>query len=133
MPYVRIRSAAIALANQDRSEFLAWTAFGQLALRFLPVKRVVPRFAEAAASHPLLLTWVRLASAAGKLRRWQIKTTTLIAAESIGRSCYAIEMDPRYVDVAVRRWHEFTGKQATLDGEGRTFKQVTRARRREVA
>jgi hypothetical protein len=77
MPYVRIRSAAIALANQDRSEFLAWTAFGQPALRFLPVKRVVPRFAEAAASHPLLLTWARLASAAGKTQALKFCATAV--------------------------------------------------------
>lgn len=40
--------------------------------------------------------------------------TTLIAAERLGRRCYAMELEPRYVDVAVRRWEEFTGKKATL-------------------
>src|SRR6266576_3479566 len=40
--------------------------------------------------------------------------TTLIAAESIKRCCLALELDPRYVDVAVRRWQAFAGKQATL-------------------
>ena len=39
--------------------------------------------------------------------------TTLIAAETIGRVCLAVELDPRYVDMAVRRWQAFTGKQAT--------------------
>ena len=38
--------------------------------------------------------------------------STLIACEQIGRTCYAIELDPRYCDVIVRRWQEFTGKQA---------------------
>ena len=38
--------------------------------------------------------------------------TTLIAAETIKRVCFAIELDPRYVDMAVRRWQSFTGKQA---------------------
>ena len=39
--------------------------------------------------------------------------TTIIAAEQEGRSVYAIEIDPRYVDVTVRRWEDFTGKKAT--------------------
>jgi hypothetical protein len=41
-----------------------------------------------------------------------------------GRACYAIELSPAYVDVAVRRWQDFTGEQATLDGDGRTFAAV---------
>lgn len=41
--------------------------------------------------------------------------TTLIACERLGRRCYAIEIEPRYVDVAVRRWEEFTGRKAVLD------------------
>jgi len=57
--------------------------------------------------------------------------STLIAAESIGRVCFGIEIDPRYVDVAVLRWQQFTGKHAMLDG--RTFEEIARARRREVA
>ena len=38
--------------------------------------------------------------------------TALIAAEELGRTCYAIEQSPQYVDVAVARWEAFTGKQA---------------------
>lgn len=41
--------------------------------------------------------------------------TTLIACERLGRRCYAIEIEPRYVDVAVRRWEDFTGRKAVLD------------------
>jgi DNA modification methylase len=47
--------------------------------------------------------------------------TTLIAAETIGRVCIGMELEPRYVDVAVRRWQAFTGKSACLDGDGRSF------------
>ena len=47
--------------------------------------------------------------------------TTLIAAEQLGRVCYGVELDPKYVDVIVRRWQQFTGKQAVLEGDGRTF------------
>jgi site-specific DNA-methyltransferase (adenine-specific) len=42
--------------------------------------------------------------------------TTLIAAEQTGRVCYGTELSPRYVDVIVRRWEEFTGRKAVLDG-----------------
>lgn len=40
--------------------------------------------------------------------------TTVIACEQLGRKCYAMEIEPKYVDVAVRRWEQFTGKQAEL-------------------
>ena len=42
--------------------------------------------------------------------------TTIIAAETCGRICLAMELDPAYVDVAVLRWQAFTGKTAHLDG-----------------
>jgi DNA modification methylase len=42
--------------------------------------------------------------------------TTLIAAESSGRVCHAIELSPAYVDVAILRWQAFTGEAATLGG-----------------
>jgi hypothetical protein len=54
--------------------------------------------------------------------------TTLVAAESCGRACYTMELTPEYVDVAVQRWQAFTGKAATLDGDGRTFDEVKGAR-----
>lgn len=38
--------------------------------------------------------------------------TTLIAAEKTGRTCYGMELSPQYVDVIVKRWEDFTGKQA---------------------
>jgi len=47
--------------------------------------------------------------------------TTLIAAETTGRVCLGIELNPAYVDVAVDRWQQFTGEPAVLDGEDRTF------------
>lgn len=54
--------------------------------------------------------------------------TTLIAAETCGRVCYASELTPTYVDTTVRRWQAFTGKTATLDGDGRTFAEVMEER-----
>jgi DNA modification methylase len=51
--------------------------------------------------------------------------TTIIAAEMTGRRCYAIEIDASYVDVAVKRWQDFTGRIATLDGTGESFADVS--------
>lgn len=50
--------------------------------------------------------------------------TTVIAAEKNGRHACLMELDPIYVDVIVRRWQAFTGKDATLEGDGRTFAEV---------
>ena len=50
--------------------------------------------------------------------------TTMIAAEKNGRVARLMELDPKYVDVIVRRWQEFTGKKATLEADGRAFDEV---------
>jgi len=50
--------------------------------------------------------------------------TTLLAAEQTGRICRAMEIDPRYVDVAIRRWEAMTGKHAVHEATGNTFSQV---------
>jgi DNA modification methylase len=54
--------------------------------------------------------------------------TTLIAAEAEGRRCFGCEIHPPYVDIIVRRWQEFTGKVAILEGDGRSFDEVSSAR-----
>ncbi len=54
--------------------------------------------------------------------------TTLIAAETTGRACLAMELDPAYVDVAVQRWQAFTGKDAVLEGEAGTFAAIAAGR-----
>lgn len=54
--------------------------------------------------------------------------TTLIAGEITGRGVRAIEIDPAYVDLAVVRWQTFTGKSATLAGDGRTFADIAEQR-----
>lgn len=51
--------------------------------------------------------------------------TTIIAGEMTGRSIHAIELSPLYVDVAVKRWQDFTGQAATLEGDGRTFEEIS--------
>jgi|TARA_R110000803_G_scaffold200408_1_gene264752 DNA modification methylase len=52
--------------------------------------------------------------------------STLIACEKTGRVSYNMELDPKYVDVIINRWQDFTGKEATLDGV--TFKEVENER-----
>ena len=47
--------------------------------------------------------------------------TTLIAAERTGRVCYGMELDPGYVDTAIRRWQTWTGQQARHARSGRLF------------
>lgn len=54
--------------------------------------------------------------------------TAIIAAESAGRSCLAMEIDPGYVDVTLARWEAMTGVPAILDGEGRTFADIATGR-----
>jgi site-specific DNA-methyltransferase (adenine-specific) len=50
--------------------------------------------------------------------------TTLIAAEKNGRVARLMELDPKYCDVIVKRWQDFTGKKATLESDGREFDEV---------
>lgn len=50
--------------------------------------------------------------------------TTLIAAEKSGRVARLIELDPKYVDVIVRRWQDWTGQQATREADGVAFDQA---------
>ena len=54
--------------------------------------------------------------------------TTLAAAESSQRHGCGIELDAKYVDVVVRRWQALAGKEATLEGDGRTFEQISSER-----
>jgi DNA modification methylase len=55
--------------------------------------------------------------------------TTLMAAEVTGRVCCGMELDPQYCDVVVMRWQNFTGREATLEGNGATFEHVKQGRR----
>jgi DNA modification methylase len=50
--------------------------------------------------------------------------TTIIAAEMTGRCCHAIELSPAYVDVAIKRWQNFTGKAAVLASSGKTYDEL---------
>lgn len=56
--------------------------------------------------------------------------TTIMAAERVGRRAFGIEIDPLYVDAAIRRWQQFTRKDAILAGSETTFDERATARAR---
>jgi DNA modification methylase len=57
--------------------------------------------------------------------------TTVIAAETVGRACLAMELSPAYVDVAVRRWQAFTGEKARLEETNAAFEDVVAERQHD--
>jgi DNA modification methylase len=59
--------------------------------------------------------------------------STLIGAEKTGRVCYTMELQNNYCDVIVKRWQDFTGKQATLESTGQTFAEVSNGRSSKTA
>jgi DNA modification methylase len=54
--------------------------------------------------------------------------TTMIAAETTGRTCFAMDIDARYVDVAIQRWQDFAGQQARLEADGANFETIAERR-----
>ena len=54
--------------------------------------------------------------------------STLIACEKTNRNCRMMELDPKYCDVIIKRWQDFTGKEATLESSGLTFSEVQNGR-----
>jgi DNA modification methylase len=50
--------------------------------------------------------------------------TTMIACEKTARDCRMMELDPKYCDVIITRWQEFTGQAATLEGSAQTYAEV---------
>jgi len=54
--------------------------------------------------------------------------TTLAAAHVTERVCYGMELDPKYVDVAVSRWEALSGETAHLEGDGRSFAEIAAER-----
>jgi DNA modification methylase len=59
--------------------------------------------------------------------------TTLAAAEVTARVCCGLELDPKYADVVVQRWQQLSGRQATLEGDGRGFDVIAGDRNRKAA
>lgn len=51
--------------------------------------------------------------------------STLIASEKTGRVCYGMELDPKYADVIIKRWQDFTGKDAIHEELGKTYNELS--------
>lgn len=51
--------------------------------------------------------------------------STLIAAEKHGIHAFIMEFDPKFCDVIIKRWQDFTGKKATLESSGKLFDEIT--------
>jgi DNA modification methylase len=51
--------------------------------------------------------------------------TTIMAAEQIGRRAFCLELDPAYVDLAIRRWQRFTRRDAILEKTGQSFDELS--------
>ena len=95
--------------NSDRTRTTLWEYDRPRASREHPTMKPVPLWAQAVTDGS---------------RRGEVvydpflgSGTTLIAAEQLGRKCYGMEIDPKYCDVIVKRWEEFTGKTATRENE----------------
>ena len=50
--------------------------------------------------------------------------TTLLAAERTGRRCFGVEIEPKYVDLTIRRWEKLTGSQAIRESDGRSYAEL---------
>jgi len=59
--------------------------------------------------------------------------STLIACERRNRKARLMEIDSKYADCIVRRYQDYTGKQAVLEGDGRTFNDIAQGRLKEQA
>jgi DNA modification methylase len=54
--------------------------------------------------------------------------STLIGCEKAGRQARLVELEPKYCDVAIARWQNYTGKKAVLEGDGRPFAEISTER-----
>ena len=59
--------------------------------------------------------------------------TTAIAAEKMGCQSFVMELDPKYCDVIITRWQDFTGQQATLEATGQTYEELQAERCKAAA
>ena len=73
-----------------------------------PTQKPVDLSVRAFGNHVKLLNIVDLFGGSG---------STLIGCQQTGRNCFMMELDPQYIDVIIKRWQEFTGKEALLDGK----------------
>jgi DNA modification methylase len=84
-----------------------------------PTQKPVALSVRAFGNHVKLLNVLDLFGGSG---------STLIGAEQTGRNCHMMELDPKYCDVIIKRWQDFTGQQATLEATGQTFAELSAER-----
>ncbi len=113
---------------------LAWTSFDR-ALRIKTISRAAAL--KDGKVHPTqksveLIQWcIELADDHGKSRFAAVLDlfggagATPIACEGMSRKAFLMELSPHYCDVIVKRWQDFTGKQATLESTGQAFNEVS--------
>jgi DNA modification methylase len=59
--------------------------------------------------------------------------STIIACEKTGRRAGLVELEPKYVDVIIRRWEAYTGREAQLESDGRSFAAIAKERLPQAA
>lgn len=93
---------------------LAWTTFDK-PLRIFVANRAELRGSVHPTQKPIsLIKWCFNMTEGTILDPFLGSGSTLIACEKTGRKCYGMELDPKYCDVIVKRWEDFTGKKAEL-------------------
>lgn len=80
-----------------------------------PTQKPVELSVRAFGNHVKLLNVLDLFGGSG---------STLIGAEQTGRNCFVMELDPKYCDVIIKRWQDFTGQEAVLEGADKTYTQL---------
>lgn len=80
-----------------------------------PTQKPVELSVRAFGNHVKLLNVLDLFGGSG---------STLIGAEQTGRNAHIMELDPKYCDVIIKRWQEFTGEDATLEATGQSYEDL---------
>lgn len=89
-----------------------------------PTQKPVELSVRAFGNHVKLLNVLDLFGGSG---------STLIGAEQTGRNCFMMELDPKYIDVIINRWQDYTGEKATLEGTDQTYEQLKAERCKPAA
>jgi DNA modification methylase len=110
------------LGQYGRSRSNVWEYAG--------VNSLKPGRLEELAMHPTVKPVALVADAIKDCSRRNglVLDPLLIAAQRTGRRARALEIDPHYVDVAVRRWENYAGKAAVLAAAGATFEEISEER-----
>lgn len=89
-----------------------------------PTQKPVELSVRAFGNHVKLLNVLDLFGGSG---------STLIGAEQTGRNCFMMELDPKYIDVIINRWQDYTGEKATLEATGQTYEELEAERCKAAA